>query len=138
MKMKSMDLDNLIDISTNSLSPEELFLTNGFKLIISRKMADLIQGWFKNKFMVIYKANALELIRRFDDSDAPGIYVEKRLMKPRKYLVYTRMRSATYTLTKIRKQSYAQSSGRVIRRRILLLIPMFMNLTGLLTYSLWF
>lgn len=75
--MKSMDLDNLIDISTNSLSPEELFLTNGFKLIISRKMSDLIQGWFKNKFMVIYKANALELIRRFDDSDAPGIYVEK-------------------------------------------------------------
>ncbi len=77
LKMKSMDLDNLIDISTNSLSPEERFLTNGFKLIISRKMSDLIQGWFKNKFMVIYKANALELIRRFDDSDAPGIYVEK-------------------------------------------------------------
>lgn len=77
LEIKNKDLDDLIHISTNSLNTKELFLTNGFKLIISRKMADLIQNWFKNKFMVIYKANALELIRRFDDTDTPGIYVEK-------------------------------------------------------------
>lgn len=65
------------DIVDASLNSTELFLMNGFKLILSRKIVDLIQQWFKNKFMVIYKANAIEVIRRFEDTNSPGFYVEK-------------------------------------------------------------
>lgn len=71
------EFNKLSEVAVNSLNQNELFLMNGFKLIISRKLAELIQNWFKNKFMVIYKANALELIRRFEDTDSPGFYVEK-------------------------------------------------------------
>lgn len=73
----SKEFEKLYDVAQNSLNSNELFITNGFKLIISRKLVELIQNWFKNKFMVIYKANAVELIRRFEDTDSPGFYVEK-------------------------------------------------------------
>lgn len=69
--------NNLHEVILNSLNDSELFLMNGFKLIISRQLVELIQNWFKNKFMVVYKANAVELIRRFEDTDSPGFYVEK-------------------------------------------------------------
>ena len=75
--MNSKESNKLYEVALNSLNDTELFLMNGFKLIISRKLVELIQNWFKNKFMVIYKANAIELIRRFEDTDSPGFYVEK-------------------------------------------------------------
>lgn len=67
----------LIDIVNDSLSGTELFLTNGFKLIISRKIAEMIIGWFEKKFMVIYRANFLELKRNFEEDDKSGFYIEK-------------------------------------------------------------
>ena len=67
----------LIDIVNDSLSDTELFLTNGFKLIISRKIAEMIIGWFEKKFMVIYRANSLELKRNFEEDDKSGFYIEK-------------------------------------------------------------
>lgn len=67
----------LIDVANDSLSDTELFLTNGFKLIISRKIAEMIVKWFENKLMIIYSANELELKRNFEEDAKPGIYVEK-------------------------------------------------------------
>lgn len=67
----------LIDIVNDSLSGTELFLTNGFKLIISRKIAEMIIGWFEKKFIVIYRANSLELKRNFEEDDKSGFYIEK-------------------------------------------------------------
>ena len=67
----------LIDIVNDSLSDTELFLTNGFKLIISRKIAEMIIGWFEKKFIVIYRANSLELKRNFEEDDKSGFYIEK-------------------------------------------------------------
>lgn len=67
----------LLNVAKDSINPTELFLMNGFKLIISRQLSDLVSKWFKDKFMVIYKANAMELIRRFDDSKSNSVFVEK-------------------------------------------------------------
>lgn len=67
----------LVEVANDSLSDTELFLTNGFKLIISRKIAEMIVKWFENKLMIIYSANALELKRNFEEDDKPGVYVEK-------------------------------------------------------------
>ncbi len=69
--------DSIIEISKNSLNDEELFLLNGFKLIISQSLVELITSWFKNKFMVIYRADSLQFIRRFIDPQKQTVYVEK-------------------------------------------------------------
>ncbi len=72
------------DISRNSLNDEELFLTNGFKLIFSQKFVKIIVDWFTNKFMVIYRADSMQLIKRFSDPQKKTIYVEKTTDKAAK------------------------------------------------------
>jgi hypothetical protein len=71
------NISGIYEIARNSLNQEELFLTNGFKLMISRKLAEIIQNWFTNKFMVIYRADSLQLIKRFSDPQKKGVFVEK-------------------------------------------------------------
>ena len=69
--------DGLVEIVKNSLNPEELFLTNGFKLIFSQTLVKLITDWFMNKFMTIYRADSMQLIKRFADPQKKAVYVEK-------------------------------------------------------------
>ncbi len=69
--------DSIIEISKNSLNAEELFLMNGFKLIISQSFVKQITNWFTNKFMVIYRADSIQLIKRFVDPQKQTVYVEK-------------------------------------------------------------
>ena len=52
----------------NSLNQQDLFLTNGFKNIISQKFANIITDWFTYKFNVIYDANT------FKSDIAPSSY----------------------------------------------------------------
>ena len=76
--------DTLIDIAKNSLIPEELFLVNGFKLIISNSLVKIITDWFMNKFMVIYRADSMELIQRFTESPSKAIIIEETTNKAAK------------------------------------------------------
>lgn len=69
--------ESIIEISKNSLNNEELFLTNGFKLIFSQSFVKLITTWFENKFMVVYRADSMKLIKRFVDPQKQTVYVEK-------------------------------------------------------------
>ena len=69
--------DNLLEIAERGLNPEELFLANGFKLIYSGTFVKLIMDWFLNKFMVICRADSMQLIKRFSDPQKATIYVEK-------------------------------------------------------------
>lgn len=71
------NISGAMDIAKNSLNQEELFLTNGFKLIFSQKFVKLITEWFTNKFMVIYRADSMQLIKRFADPQKKTIYIEK-------------------------------------------------------------
>lgn len=64
-------------IALNSLNREELFLVNGFKLLYSQNLVKLITDWFTNKFMVICRADSLQLIKRFSDPQKPTVYIEK-------------------------------------------------------------
>lgn len=70
---------SIIEISKNTLNDEELFLTNGFKLIYSQDFVKLITEWFTNKFMVIYKADSIQLIKRFVDPKKKTMYVDETL-----------------------------------------------------------
>lgn len=69
--------ESAIEIAKSSLSQDELFLTNGFKLIFSQSFAQLIVDWFSDKCMVIYRADIMQLIQRFSDPKKKTIYVEK-------------------------------------------------------------
>lgn len=71
------NIDGAKQIAIGSLNEEELFLTNGFKLIYSSKLANLIIHWFASKFMVIYRADSVSFIKRFSDPKKKTIYVEK-------------------------------------------------------------
>lgn len=73
----SQNPDGLLEIAKNSLNHEELFLTNGFKLIFSQAFVKIIVDWFTNKFMVIYRADSIQLIKRFADPQKKAVYVEK-------------------------------------------------------------
>ena len=68
-----------ISLATSNLEDEELFLTNGFKTMFSTKLVSLITGWLDNKFMVIYRADSLQLIRKFADPKKKSVYIEKTL-----------------------------------------------------------
>ncbi len=69
--------NGLVEIAKHSLNSEELFLTNGFKLIFSQAFVKLVTDWFTNKFMVIYRADSMQLIKRFTDTQKKTVYVEK-------------------------------------------------------------
>ena len=69
--------ESLMKISINSLNDEELFLMNGFKLIFSQDFVKLINEWFDNKFMVVYRADSMQLIKRFVDPQKQTVYVER-------------------------------------------------------------
>ena len=71
--------EGAIAIAKGNLNDEELFLTNGFKTMFSAKLAALILEWLNNKFMVIYRADSMQLIRKFADPRKKSVYVEKTL-----------------------------------------------------------
>lgn len=83
--------DSVYEIAKNSLNQEELFLTNGFKLIYSPKFTKLMIDWFTNKFMVIYRADSMQLIKRFADPKKKAVYIEKQQMKQQDYLELIQM-----------------------------------------------
>lgn len=74
--VKSTD-QSVFEIAKNSLNKEELFLTNGFKLIISQQLVKEMMTWFKEKLMVIYRADSLQIIGRFVDQQKKTVYVEQ-------------------------------------------------------------
>lgn len=51
--------NNIIPVLQSGLNTKELFLTGGFKTVVSPKLVDLILNWIKNKFIVIYRADQI-------------------------------------------------------------------------------
>lgn len=78
------DIDNIREIAQNGLTDDELFLTNGFKLLISQSLTKMILEWITNKFMIIYRADSMQLIKRFSDPKKKTVYVEKTIDKAAK------------------------------------------------------
>lgn len=66
-------------LAVANLAEDELFLMNGFKTMFSAKVVSLITEWLDKKFMVIYRADALQLIQKFSGGKQKSIYVEKTL-----------------------------------------------------------
>jgi AAA15 family ATPase/GTPase len=77
--------DGAISLAKSNLNDEELFLMNGFKTMFSSKLVALISSWLDNKFMVIYRADSIHLIRKFSDPKKNSIYIEKTLNEAATY-----------------------------------------------------
>lgn len=72
------DRSTVKELINQSLATDELFITNGFKLMISQSIAKIITDWFTEKFMVIYRADPMH-ISRFSDPKKKTMYVEKTI-----------------------------------------------------------
>lgn len=72
------------EIAQSSLSDTELFLTNGFKTIFAPELVALIMNWIQDKFMVIYRSDALKVMHKFADPKKNTIYIEKTLTEAAK------------------------------------------------------
>ena len=77
--------DGAIALAKNNLNDEELFLMNGFRTMFSSKLVSLITDWLDKKFMVIYRANSMHLIRKFSDPKKKSVYIEKTLNEAANY-----------------------------------------------------
>lgn len=71
--------EGIIAIAKNNLNDEELFLMNGFRNMFSIKIANIVSDWLSNKFMVIYRADSMQLIRKFADPKKESVYIEKTI-----------------------------------------------------------
>lgn len=76
--------DAAIGLTENGLNEEELFLTNGFKNIFSKQLVSMILNWFNEKFIVIYRSDSIQTLRKFVDPQEDTIYIEKTLTEAAK------------------------------------------------------
>lgn len=73
------DPKTMRNIVNAGLNDEELYLTNGFKLIFSRKLVDIFTNWIEKKFIVIYRADSIEMIGEKPKFGKSRIIIENRL-----------------------------------------------------------
>lgn len=69
-------MDMVYYVANLGLADDELFLMNSFK-IIAKDISQTIYNWFSEKFMVIYRADAIQLIKRFSDPQNKTVFIEK-------------------------------------------------------------
>lgn len=75
------DDENIIAIAKNNLNSKELFLMNSFKAIFSAKIVDIITEWLNDKFIVVYRANSINVAPTLTDSEKERIYINQNINK---------------------------------------------------------
>lgn len=73
------NMDGAHSIVNNGLNDEELFLMNGFKVIISSKIVSVMTEWLEKKFVVIYRADSIKLVQKHAEEQNEMMYIEKTL-----------------------------------------------------------
>lgn len=63
------ELNNLEETFSENLDKEDLFLTTGFKSMISLKMSSDILNWFQEKLITVVDFNVKEPLVNFDDNE---------------------------------------------------------------------
>ncbi len=76
-KSSKTDMQGSEMIALDSMDREELFLTNGFKLIFSQKLSKLITDWIQKQFIVVYRADLANLTPRIRSSKENSVYVSQ-------------------------------------------------------------
>lgn len=68
---------DLIVIAEKSLIDDELFLTGAFKLLFAPKLVKQITDWFTDKFLIIYRSNAVQCFSRYVDPKKKTMYIDR-------------------------------------------------------------
>jgi len=105
-----------MSLSSSNLNKEELFLMNGFKTMFSSKLVSLIANWFDNKFMVIYRADALHLVRKFTDPKKESIYIEKTLNE--KIIPFYANTHTTASATGFKTTYFYSQAKKIIKKAV--------------------
>lgn len=71
--------DNVQQLAISGLDEKELFLTNGFKNLISKRLAAIICNWFAEKLITVYSSNRFELRRKVNEEKRNSIEVDRAL-----------------------------------------------------------
>lgn len=66
---------SLIKIAESNMAEDELFLMNGFRIMFSPKLTSFFSDWIKNKFIVIYRADLMELKRMINNPKEDAVYI---------------------------------------------------------------
>lgn len=66
---------SLIKIAESNMAENELFLMNGFRIMFSPKLTSFFTDWIKNKFIVIYRADLMELKRMINNPKEDAVYI---------------------------------------------------------------
>ena len=61
----------------HNLNSQELFLTGGFKSVISRDVADRVLHWFSRKLRIAFQANLINLTPDFPNKQSGRFYIDK-------------------------------------------------------------
>lgn len=85
----SEDIFNHIDYLGNilnvSISNDELFLTNGFKML-TKDLTRIITNWFENKLIVIYRADAMKVSHKLSKDTDKSIFIDKNVEEATKLI----------------------------------------------------
>jgi AAA15 family ATPase/GTPase len=72
-------------LAKTNLNEEELFLMNGFKNMFSAKLVSIISKWLNDQFILVYRANAMNFKRKFDDPNKKLTHLDQAFGKAAKY-----------------------------------------------------
>lgn len=75
----TQNIESAKEIAFSGLNNDELFLTNGFKTIFAKELVSIILNWFQKKLTVIYRSDAIRMLREYSDLESKKFYVEKTL-----------------------------------------------------------
>lgn len=68
-----------IELAKNNLHDEELFLKNGFKMMFSAKLVELISDWIQKKLTVIYRCDTLTHVIKANSTGKKSVYIEDNM-----------------------------------------------------------
>ena len=75
----AQNVKGAVALAQSSLNDEELFLLNGFKTMFSAKLSSMIAEWLDKRFIVIYRSDSIQLVRKFSDPKKKSVFIEKTL-----------------------------------------------------------
>ncbi len=71
-------------IANISLNDEELYLTNGFKVVFSPELVKIFISWIEQKFIVVFRADSIKMVEKIPKLNTGGLVIEKNLNKAAK------------------------------------------------------
>lgn len=74
-------MENIANISLND---EELYLTNGFKVVFSPELVKLFLNWIEQKFIVVFRADSIEMVGNIPKLNTSRLVIEERINKAAK------------------------------------------------------